>query len=212
MSIINFENERWKKYKQGLVFRHKVAIDFIEKGKVLDFGCGDGLFLEMLRKKEIEGVGFDISSEAIKVCKSKGLNARYFNIDVDDFVFDDNYFNYVVFLDNLEHLFNPEEVLKKTARITNEIIISVPNFNSLPARLQMLFGKIPENNKHKKGHVYWFNYFILLDMIKNINLEIIDLKMNTFWENKRLIGNIMKFLAKKYPNIFALSFVIKVKK
>lgn len=46
---------------------------FRNSAPVLDIGCGRGVFLEMLRKADIEGVGIDHSSESIAICKQKGL-------------------------------------------------------------------------------------------------------------------------------------------
>ena len=46
---------------------------FRNSGPVLDIGCGRGVFLELLKKAGIEGVGIDHSSESISVCRQKGL-------------------------------------------------------------------------------------------------------------------------------------------
>ena len=51
-------------------------------------------------------------------------------------------------LDVLEHHFEPSKLLAEAIRVSRKyIVLSVPNFNSLKARLQVLFGKVPLNNK-----------------------------------------------------------------
>jgi len=179
----------------------------------LDLGCGDGLFLEMLKKKGITGVGLDVSEEAIKKCRAKGLRAEVFDFSNQKLPFKDNQFDCVVALDVLEHLYFPLKTIKEAARVsTKYIIVSVPNFNSLPARIQVLLGRVPENNKPQKGHIYWFNLKGLKNILEKTNLSLEEIRFNYFWSNKFLLGKIIKFLAKTRPQLFALSFVIKAKK
>lgn len=212
MSVKIFENERWKVDKQQLDFRHKKALEMIDEGRVLDMGCGDGLFLELLKKRGIDGLGLDISDEAVSKCRARGQNAELTNLENPVLSFLNNEFKFVVMLDVLEHLYYPQALLLEASRVAENVIFSVPNFNSLPARLQVLFGQIPENKTPRKGHIYWFNYLILQKMIKDSRLEILQIETNTIWENKKVIGLITKFLSKIWPNIFALSFVVCCKK
>ncbi len=43
------------------------------KGPVLDFGCGRGEMLELLKEEGIEAMGVDINEEFVRVCRQKGL-------------------------------------------------------------------------------------------------------------------------------------------
>lgn len=63
---------------QILVFRHKAALEIIPKGSVLDLGAGDGIFLKMLSDGFTDKVGLDISEEASKKAKIKGLKVDVF--------------------------------------------------------------------------------------------------------------------------------------
>ncbi|MBU4480082.1 methionine biosynthesis protein MetW [Patescibacteria group bacterium] len=213
MSVKNFENKHWKESNQEVVFRHKTALEMISRGKVLDVGSGDGLFMEMLKQKDIFSKGVDFSEEGVKKCKEKNLTVSLCDFSTERLPFSDNEFDYVVALDVLEHLYFPEILLKDMMRVSGiYIIIGVPNFSSLPARAQMFFGDVPENNNPKRGHIFWFNYKILQKMLKNNNLQQIDMVCNTFWEDKIIFGRLMKSLVKIFPSLFALSFVIKIKK
>lgn len=213
MEIKDFENKRWKSGSQEIVFRHKAALGMVDAGKVLDLGCGDGLFLLKLRDKGIGGMGLDISEEAVRKCAASGLDAKVFDFTIQKLPFNDESYDCVAALDVLEHLFFPEKLLAEAKRVSREfIILSVPNFNSLPARLQVLFGKIPENNRKNKGHVYWFNSAVLKEILKNLGLKVVDFQVNTIWQSRPLIGCVLKTLARKFPSLFALSFVVKLKK
>jgi methionine biosynthesis protein MetW len=203
MSVKQFENKRWSEKSQGIVFRHRVAMRMMGGGSVLDIGCGDGLLLSMLKNNVSEGI--DISEEGVKKCLEKGMKATLCDFSKDKLPFEDNAFDYVVMLDVLEHVYAPQELLEEARRVSKRyIVISVPNFSSLPARIQMLLGKVPENNTPQKGHIYWFNLRVLCGMLEENDLKIVEMKMNTFWG--------MNFLTRMFPSLFALSFVLKVEK
>jgi methionine biosynthesis protein MetW len=209
--VTEFENKRWKENDQVLVFRHIEALDMIKRGeKVLDIGCGDGLLLGALQKKGVSVSGVDISEEGVKKCCEKGFGASMLDISTEMLPFSDKTFDTVIMLDILEHIYSPETLLKEAIRVSRQsIVISVPNFSSLPARLQVLFGKVPENNRLNKGHIFWFTYPILLKILKQNNLKVEKMSCNTFWEKKFFIGKIMKKLCRWFPTLFALSFVVK---
>lgn len=200
------------KHKQDIEFRHRAALDLIEKGPALDLGCGDCLFLEMLKKKNVNGMGIDISETKIKRCKEKNINAIKMDFSSEELPFKDEEFPTVIALDVLEHLYQPEKLLREIHRICQKhFILSVPNFSSLPARLQTLAGKVPENNTPKKGHIYWTNLAIISGLLKKNGFRIEKIKMNTFWDS-----GLMKIFTrtglKLFPNLFALSFVIRTAK
>lgn len=213
-SVKEFENKRWREGDQTFVFRHAETIKMVEKGqKVLDIACGDGLLLRALAQKGALVSGVDISEEGVRKCKEKGLDVSVVDIATESLPFPDQTFDTVIMLDVLEHLYVPQELLGEATRVSKKyIIISVPNFNSLPARLQVLRGKVPENNRPNKGHVFWFTYDNLTKMCKQNNLNIAEFRTNTFFENRFLFGDITRFLADMFPALFALSFVVKLKK
>ncbi len=213
MSVKQFENNRWQREDQNIQFRHKTVLTMVDSGTVLDLGSGDGLLLSLLKDKGIKGKGLDLSEEGVAKANAKGLDTKVFDFGSNKLPFPDNSFDTVVMLDILEHLYNPESVLKEAARVSKkDVIVSVPNFNSLPARLQVLFGSVPENNRPRKGHVYWFNYPVLAKLFSNANLSPVRVESNTFFESVPVFSSVTKYLAKIMPNIFGLSFVIKVSK
>jgi len=212
MAVEKFENEKWQGKKQGINFRLQTALEFIDKGPVLDLGCGDGIFLQLLKEKGIKGQGLDISEVAVQKAKSQGLLVEQFDFSQKPLPFADNSFAAVVLLDVLEHLYQPKDILQEAARLADELIVAVPNFNSLPARLQTLLGRVPENNLPKKGHIYWFNLSVLSEILQNSGWKIIELKTNTIFNNRPLLGHFFTLLANLLPNVFALSFVVKARK
>lgn len=210
--FLKFQNQGWQEKQKELDFKHKAASSLIEKGPILDLGCGDGIFLEHLKRKGVEGIGLDISESAIKLAKSRGVDCRVFDLG-GKLPFEDNSFEVVTLIDTLEHLFMPKEVLKEAHRVTkNYIIFSTPNFVSLAARLQVLRGQVPENNTLRKAHVFWATRKVLLQFLKEIGFKVEKEVYDSFYSEKPFLGKIFKILAKIRPEIFALSFIIKAKK
>ena len=72
---------------------------------VLDCGCGNGK--NMLYRKDVEMVGVDISSEQVRICIGKGLNASVSNITSLDF--DDCYFDYMLCIATYHHIYNDKD-------------------------------------------------------------------------------------------------------
>jgi len=216
----NFEEKRWKGREQQLVFRHKIAYELLIKSNsnsFLDIGCGDGVFEEFIenKNKNIKSTGIDFSSTAVESAKERNLNADFIMADVTSggVPFDDNSFDTVIALDVLEHQFAPQDLLKEMKRVAKKfVIVGVPNFSSFPSRIQMLCGRVPENNRPKKGHVYWFNREKLINLLENGGFKIVVIRMNYQLERYFLIGAFLRFLTKIFPGLFALSFVVLAEK
>ena len=105
--------------------------DFAE---VLDIGCGDGTFLEQLKKqRSCKVVGLDISKVAVDKANEKGVLALVASAEeLDDFNWVGG-FHVVVCAHLLEHIENDENLVKNIYRLTNDFaIIAVPNDCSYP--------------------------------------------------------------------------------
>jgi methionine biosynthesis protein MetW len=204
MEVQAFENTRWGTKPQQEQFRHTAALKLIKGGLVLDVGCGDGFFLSLLKKAGLEAEGIDISDIAVAHARDRGLTARQGDFAREPLPFKDHSFSTVVALDVLEHVYDPLRVLEEMKRVTaGTIIISVPNFSSLPSRLQTLLGKVPENNRPHKGHIYWFNWLVLSALLQKSGLTLLRTRINAPWG--------LTFLGRIFPNLFALSYVIETK-
>lgn len=104
--------------------------------RLLDIGCGRGLFLRELAKR-----GFDTHGTELSLIADKSISDLC-TIHVTDSLtslqFQDNYFDMVILWHVLEHLPDPQETLSEISRILSpggRLALAVPNYGSLQARL-----------------------------------------------------------------------------
>lgn len=201
-----FQDSQWEPIKNPNYATQRVSQE-ITSGSVLDLGCGDGTFLSLLQKRNIQGTGLDLSEKAVSIARSRGLDCRVYDL-TEPLPFPDASIENVVLLDVLEHLHRPDLVLAEVSRVSSKYVyISTPNFASLPARLQVLIGKVPENNTPRDGHMYWMTESVVSRLMSRSGLSVDAVWDNTFWQSKPFIGSIMRTLVWMRPSLFSLSFI-----
>lgn len=135
--------------------------------RILDLPAGNGLLAEALRAMGHTVVCGDINRE----------RPDYHYVDMAaPLPFADGEFDAVICLEGLEHLVNPVELIRETARVTRaggEIVVSTPNVTGLYSRLHQLFTGLPyqfnpalapevaPGAAADRGHVFPLSYFQL---------------------------------------------------
>lgn len=131
--------EKFIHVKRGI--RAKRIEKFIRSGKILDIGCGRGLFLDEMRKRGYEAHGIEISETGARFAKEiLKLNISVEPIELINFP--GNHFDIVTLYHVLEHLPSPFHTLKEVRRILKPrglLIVSVPNIESWQARIFRLY-------------------------------------------------------------------------
>jgi SAM-dependent methyltransferase len=116
--------------------RMKAIVSFIQENssydsKLLDWGCGDGAFISLLRAAGFHCFGID----AYKT----GPNDPYiFNTTIEKADFHDESFDIITCLHVLEHLADPLNSLKHALRLLKTdglLIVEVPNLDSVGFRV-----------------------------------------------------------------------------
>lgn len=111
---------------------HKFFLDHIpESAKILDIGCSRGELTVDLARKASKVIGYDISQKSIMEAKKNNArqNIYYF---VGEAIHDmpKEQFDVVICSNILEHLFDPQEFLRKLLAITERVLIRVPNIEN----------------------------------------------------------------------------------
>jgi ubiquinone/menaquinone biosynthesis C-methylase UbiE len=204
-----FENRRWNERDQELVWRHEVALKLIRDEPVLDVAGGDGLLLSLLReqKRFSQLTLLDISPVAVEKARCRSLETHVADI-TKPFPFPDNSFGTACALDVLEHLYDPLPTLKEMARVAQWVVLVVPNFHYWKDRARMFLGQVPFQCKPRRGHVHWFNYDMLQDLIAKGEGKV-DCRI---FGGFRRYGPVGDWLARWHPNLFAHSFAVRLRK
>mgnify|MGYP001606052364 CR=1 FL=1 len=53
----------------------------LKGSRVLDIGCGPGLYLDLFREKGLDALGIDLSDGFLDICARKGLNVRKMDLE-----------------------------------------------------------------------------------------------------------------------------------
>jgi glycosyltransferase involved in cell wall biosynthesis len=197
-----------KSYHKEFLKRHK---NFSKNEKIIDFGCGAGDLIGVLRKKGCNAWGVDVDEGAVKIAKKHfGANDLY-GMSFEKFFAKNTKekFDIITLFEVLEHLDNPLEViynLEKLLKPNGKIVLSTPSRNRILANLaswdfpphhlsrwnkeavSSLFNKV----NLRVSYIKYLNEF-------NIILEAINEKIRT-----GLVNKISKNVAETPRNIFLI--------
>lgn len=121
------------------IFRQKLAFikQFRESGKLLDIGAGVGLFVDEARRAGFDAQGMEPSNSAVFTAK------KNFNISLTNKEFNSSDIKSsasIILINHvLEHMIDPREIILHVQRVlepTGVLVIGVPNFGSILARLK----------------------------------------------------------------------------
>ena len=116
--------------------RYNEILDGFEKyrstGRLLDVGCGVGLFLEVAIARGWEVYGTEYSERAVEICESKGINMKRGALAAKDF--GGLEFDVVTSFEVIEHISNPQEDMREIITLMRKgglFYCTTPNFNAL---------------------------------------------------------------------------------
>jgi methionine biosynthesis protein MetW len=178
--------------------------------RVLDLGCGDGVFLEFLRdQRNVRGTGLEIDQKYITAAISRGINVVEQNMDEGLANFPDQSFDTVVLALALQAVNYPERVLEEMLRIGREGIVTFPNFGHWRSRLMLgLKGRMPVSSFMPYA---WYNtpniHFCTVkdfeDLCRAKSIHILAREVVS--EKKR-----QPKLANRWPNLFATTAIYHI--
>jgi SAM-dependent methyltransferase len=130
------ENE--KLFRNIFNKRYKIIQPYLVKdsrGRVLDIGCSNGVFLDIFKDKGYETWGVEPSKIGDKAqLKGYKVIRQYF----EKAKLPHDYFDLVIMNHTLEHLKNPQKILTKITTLLKKngiLYIDVPNVGSLSSRI-----------------------------------------------------------------------------
>ena len=147
--------------------------------RVLEMGCGSGATLAWIRGlyPEAKVHGIEIVPDIARIAASVG-DVICGDVEKLDFPYDEDYFDYCVMGDVLEHLHEPIDVLKKLTKYMKpdgRIILSMPNVKHwsvmLPLIMQDKF-TYEDAGILDRTHLKMYTKSEILKLVKNAGLDI----------------------------------------
>jgi len=151
--------------KSEKIFRRRVCSlkSFLPPGtSILDFGCGEGIFVKIAQKFGYQAFGYDIDSKA---------NADFYSLKE----IPNHFFDAVVCFDVIEHVDDPKKILKnirQKLKPNGLLFITTPNRLGLAGRIikNKFWGLVPG------GHKNVFSLFQMENLLKAADFKIIEAK------------------------------------
>lgn len=172
--------------KPGDYFSHQRVelLEFLPEqySTVLDVGCGDGSFLELLEGDNRELWGIELVEKQANRAKAKFNNIFSGSVEDNLSNLPENHFDVVFFNDVLEHLSDPYGVLdqiKKYLKKDGVVISSIPNIRYHSALISLLFKKDWKYESHgimDKTHLRFFTKKSIQRMYQEAGYNIIAQK------------------------------------
>jgi 2-polyprenyl-3-methyl-5-hydroxy-6-metoxy-1,4-benzoquinol methylase len=127
------ELERFDWYYMPSKWEHIQTLALVKPGmKVLEIGCAEGSFLEVVNQKGATSVGLELNEKATKICQEKGLEAHC--AFVEDYA--DQHpetFDLVCSFQVVEHIANITSFINASSKLLKPgglMVIAVPNNDS----------------------------------------------------------------------------------
>lgn len=148
--------------------------EFGSRGRLLDVGCGRGLFLKLAQEKGWKVEGVDVSRHAAEYGRrSLGIEVRTGTLE--EAAFRSQSFDAVTLWDCLEHVDDPLGTLREVHRVLRErgrCLVLTPNMDSLIPRLGTFLSAVslgeirtPVELLYDRHHNYFFTETNLREML-----------------------------------------------
>jgi len=210
-SSCNYKDQIPYAIKTYLKIFKRIGSFLPKKTRVLEVGCGNGFFLNSLKKQGFDNVyGIEPSSEMV----SKTDKNIRLNIKTDIFrknQFSKDYFDAICCFHTLDHMIDPNEFINESYKILKKggyAIVVVHDTNGLSVKL---FGE--RSPIFDLEHIYLFNKKTLKEIFMRHRFEVMDVfnVVNTYpfsyWIRMSGIPLVLKKIIDKILKVSNLSKV-----
>ena len=170
--------------------------------KVLDIGCRDGALTKYYSGGN-EVTGTDIDGEALERAQTD-LGIKTQKIDLNgEWNLSEKYFDVIVAAEVIEHLYFPENVIKKIKHCLKDggtFLGSVPNAYNLKNKIRYFFGKKKNTPLEDLTHI---NHFSCGELKGLLDKNFKEVKITGFGK--------FKLLSRLMPSFFAFSLFFEAK-
>ncbi len=158
------------------LFSQKFEVPYTKNGKLLDVGCGNGRYLDGMKKLGWQTQGVEFNASAVEVCKLSGLTVHHG--DLFSACLESNTFEVINVSHVIEHVPNPVAFFTELARVlkpNGSLVIKTPNSLALGRKL---FNTNWYHNDVPR-HLYLFAYQNLSVLANNCGLKMQQFKTSS---------------------------------
>jgi 2-polyprenyl-3-methyl-5-hydroxy-6-metoxy-1,4-benzoquinol methylase len=151
--------------------------------RILDLGCGNGSFSNLIAQQGYEVVGVEESESGCKFASESFPNCHFIQASIYDLPYNEleNSFDIVIASEVIEHLFYPRELVraaKKCLKSNGRLILTTPYHGYLKNIILAISGKL---DRHftvlwDGGHIKFFSMTTLTDLLASEGLINVNFK------------------------------------
>ena len=122
-----------------------------EKPVFLDVGTNDGIFIKLLKSKNIQSTGIEPNTDAVNHARNN-YGISLINAKFEDYNFTKNY-DVITLFNVFEHVTNPQEIIEKIKEISSSnalLVLELPNIHYFFPRISFGYWH------HFQSTHYWF--------------------------------------------------------
>ncbi len=139
----------------GLHITHPLRPDLVHVAelvppgsRVLDLGCGPGTLLRhLIDDRGCSGTGVEHDPDMLLAAIAAGVPVLDLDLDIDLGEFSDRSYDIAILSRTLQTVQRPSDVLTQMARISDRLVVSMPNFGLWRHRLRLLSGHMPQSRE-----------------------------------------------------------------
>ncbi len=178
--------------------------NILQKGDIImDVGCGDGALLKFLvDEKGVKGIGVDMNDSILENARQLGIETVECDITKIESLNNLPQVDYIMGLEILEHMHNPEEfIIKMLPKARKGMIFSFPNTGYYEHRFRLLFGSFPlQWILHPSEHLRYWTVRDVIFWVNSLNLKL----------NKLILYQGIPILNKLIPSLFGKGIIIHI--
>lgn len=170
ISWTSYYVDREKEDTRSFTPRIELVERYRKPGRLLEMGCGPGVFLKLARSRGWDVRGIDVNAESVKACQDAGLDVVCGPFPHAEF--EGQSFDAAVMIDFLEHVLDPRGVLEATRDLLapgGALLVTTPDVGSLMARVSR------RHWTHLKPdeHLYYFNRETIRRLMDEVGFDVV---------------------------------------
>jgi 2-polyprenyl-3-methyl-5-hydroxy-6-metoxy-1,4-benzoquinol methylase len=192
-----FETNRNENYYNGIAYSVDSDLKlcgFSLSGRVLDLGSGCGTFIKVCRNRGLDPYGIEPDTDVIEVAKLKAVGDGIVKGVGEYLPYRDESFDTITSMSVLEHVQDPEQVIRESVRVLNKngaLWLNAPDYSRcfheghyglfwiplMPKRLARLYVKAKgRKNAHYVDSIQYVTKRRMMEVLRSLDVEITDMQ------------------------------------